>query len=107
MVMIAYLGHVSPFKDTFVNKMEIINELTALVATYPLLAFTGIFEGSYTKGSKMVGWVIVSLICLSIVFNILIALVQMVWKSVHRCKLYSIRRRNMIELRQKLARKAL
>ena len=72
MVVIAYLWHIKPFKSSLVNKTETFNELTVLFAAYPLLSFT---DWMSLHASQPFGWLLITCISLSILFNITLALV--------------------------------
>lgn len=68
MYFIVFMIKVKPYLSSFVNKMEVINDITVLLATYPLLLFTP-WIGELSRQIEM-GWFLVGIICTSIVFNI-------------------------------------
>ena len=68
MVVIAYIAGVRPHVSPSVNNQEIINEITVLIATYPLLFFTKWVWDMDTRLNA--GWFLVACILLNILFNI-------------------------------------
>ena len=72
MWVIAYLWRTKPFKENLVNYTETFNELTVLFAAYPLLSFT---DWMSLHSQQSYGWLLITSICLNILFNIILALV--------------------------------
>ena len=68
LVMICYIASVMPYVSSLTNLQELVNEILALLATYPLLVFT-----SYEWSQKYrigIAWVLLSCIAVLILFNI-------------------------------------
>ena len=67
-----YLGYVWPFESNFITKMEIFNEIAAIMLCYIMLCFTDWIPRASTR--YQTGWVFIGLICthLSIHLGILI-----------------------------------
>ena len=71
MFVIAYVASNNPFRNQAANFIELINEIFAFVAAYPLFTFT---TWTHLKETRTLnGWVIISCICANVVFNILVA----------------------------------
>ena len=80
----AYLGRAQPFQSRLANFIEIFNELTVFMAAYPLLTFTDWIDEAEDRDFN--GWLIVSCICLNVVFNMTITLATMIKKAYVRIK---------------------
>ena len=77
MVVIAYVAGVRPHARSFINDQEIINEVTVLIASYPLLCFTNWVWDMNTRLNA--GWFLVACILLIMLFNILILVFAILW----------------------------
>ena len=100
MIVLLYIASQRPYKSSFMNKLEILNELTIFVAVYPLLAFT---EWVWDLDTRMdIGWSLVGLIGLNIISNILVVLTIFIHTCYRGIRLRCVRKR-----RKKQALKAL
>ena len=71
--VIVYIASVRPYIVSYVNRQEIVNELTVLAASYPLLIMTPwVFD---IKARNTGGMCIVILIVGNILFNIGVVIV--------------------------------
>jgi hypothetical protein len=80
-LVIIYVGHVKPFEIPLLNTMEVVNEVTILIATYHLFLFTDYVEDPNTQYN--IGWSMIGVTAL----NILINMGVMVWSSFRQLKL--------------------
>lgn len=99
MVIISYLWRLSPYKSNLANFMETVNEVTVLVAAYPLLSFTDWMD---FNDKDSFGWYIVTCICLNVVLNITVVLFIFVRQLYLRCKFYFIRKRKVVEAKLRI-----
>ena len=90
MAVIYYLSYFKPFSEGFMNLQERVNEITVLLAAYPLFVFTDWVSDDDRKMEA--GWYLVSSILLNIFFNIAI-LVYFLCKDLIR----KAKRRYIIE----------
>ena len=91
MIVVLYIAGQRPYKSSFMNKLECLNELTIFVAVYPLLAFT---EWVWDLDTRMdIGWSLVGLIGLNIISNILVVLTIFIHTCSRGIRLRCIRRR--------------
>ena len=82
------------------NKQELVNELTVLLAAYPLLLFTTwIWE---SKPRNEAGWFIVACIIANVCFNMTIAIVFLVATLKSKIKFACIRRKKRKEMEKRL-----
>ena len=70
LLMIAYIARVRPYVSPLDNLQELINELLAMLAAYPLLVFTS-YEWSQ-KYRINIAWILLSFITVLVLFNIVI-----------------------------------
>ena len=68
--MIAYIAMVRPYVSPLDNLQELINEMLAMLAAYPLLVFTS-YEWSQRYRID-IAWILLSLIAVLILFNIVV-----------------------------------
>ena len=70
LISTSYTIVVKPYDDRAMNNQEAVNELTVLISTYLLYAFTNIIE----KMSDLVmfGWISIGITCANILFNLLV-----------------------------------
>ena len=81
LIVIAYMLHVKPFAEPSMNKQEIINETSVLVASYLLYLYT-----EYVSDAEMrynLGWVHVGILGINLLINLSI----MARVTVMSCKL--------------------
>ena len=84
MVVIAYVGGIRPHANSNVNRQEIINEITVLVASYPLLFFT---KWVWDMDMRLnAGWFLIACIILNCLFNMTILLFAMLWAYKKKLK---------------------
>ena len=100
-IVIAYLWNVRPYKSPLLNFIETINEVTVLVAAYPLLTFTNWID-LFERGSF--GWYLISCICFNVIFNAVFALSMMVRHIYLICKLKMIKKRRLAEIEKRVKR---
>ena len=94
MFVIGYIAGVHPYVDPWVNYQEIINEITVLMAAYPLLMFTTwIGDEELRLGG---GYFILAMICGNVLFNITILLIEVIRENVRKCKLWWLKRQNRL-----------
>lgn len=79
------------------NVIEILNELTVLVAAYPLLTFTDWVGKEEDRIDN--GWYLINCICLNVMFNISVSLIIFIHESCRKLKFYRIRRRKLDQIR--------
>jgi hypothetical protein len=72
LLMVAYLVSVKPFEEPMLNRIEIMNEVTVLVASIHLFAFSDFVEDPQRQ--YLMGWSLISFTCLNIGINFLIML---------------------------------
>ena len=72
LLMVAYLVFVKPFEQPMLNRVEIMNEVTVLVASIHLFAFSDFVEDSQRQ--YLMGWGLIVFTCLNIGINSLIML---------------------------------
>ena len=76
MYVVAYLLLTKPFKESNLNSIELVNEITVLVAAYPLLVFMGnwvwdIYIRFYC------GWYLIGCIVFTLAFNSSILVIKL------------------------------
>ena len=59
--MVIYLGHVWPFVSHSITKLELFNEIIAILLCYFMLCFTDWIPRARTR--YMTGWIFISVIC--------------------------------------------
>ena len=59
-------GH-SPLGTPLLNRQEVINEISIMLAIYPLFSFTDLVTDQKMKDTQ--GFIIVSIICFSVLLN--------------------------------------
>lgn len=97
MFIVYYITNFQPFYSPAMNRIEALNELTVLVASYPLLTFT---EWVWVlEERKRYGWYLINCIGLSVLFNILVTLAMWIHKICRSLKFYCLRRRKLAEAR--------
>ena len=100
--MLVYLGRVAPFKDDYVNKQEMANEFSILLATYPLLTFTEWVPDM--ESQMLMGWVLIAIICLNVIFNMILLLWIFVCQTYWSCRRRYVlltRKRDALEMAKK------
>ena len=65
-----YILTYRPFEESTRNRMEAYNELTVLIAAYPLLVFTAWVSSKDCQFN--VAWLLVAIICINIIVNIVV-----------------------------------
>lgn len=89
-VVIYYLSVARPQRSTFVRNQEIVNELMVMIATYPLYCFT---DYVYDLDRRLEsGWCLVGCILLNILFNMVLILIQAVFQTYKKIKLWKLRK---------------
>ena len=68
MIVIGYIARVHPYERSIFNKMELFNEITVLIASYPLLVFTPWVWDQ--KPRLDVGWFLVACILINCIVNV-------------------------------------
>ena len=89
MYVIGYVARDQPFLSPSMNKQELVNEMTVLIAAYPLLVFTNWVPNEERKLDA--GWFVVACICLNVMFNISVLIVEICKSAILRIKLYVLR----------------
>lgn len=101
--VIAYLLYYQPYLEKKFNRQEAINEITVLLAAYPLLVFT---EWVFDVDSRnKAGWSIVFLILINILFNLTIVIVSFIVSSIKKTKYALIRLKKRREMTKRLKEK--
>ena len=77
MVVIAYVSGIRPHARATINNQEIINEITVLIASYPLLIFTNWVWDMDTRVNA--GWFLIACIMLNVILNISILLFAVIY----------------------------
>ena len=77
MVVIAYVAGIRPHARAAINYQEIINEITVLIASYPLLIFTNWVWDMDTRVNA--GWFLIACIMLNVILNISILLFAVIY----------------------------
>jgi len=70
--MVAYLVSVKPFEQPILNRIEIMNEVTVLVASIHLFVFSDFVEDPQRQ--YLMGWSLIGVTCLNIGINFLFML---------------------------------
>jgi hypothetical protein len=78
--MIIYLTYVKPFEVPLLNKLEIFNEYSILLATYHLFSFTAFVPDPETQ--YLMGWSIIFVT----IFNMAVNVFIMLFKSIMSLK---------------------
>lgn len=82
--MIYYLTYYRPYEEKFLNFQEQVNEITVLIAAYPLFVFT---EWVSEEDRRLdAGWYLIGCILLNIMFNITVLMYFMVKDTYRKCK---------------------
>ena len=98
--VIYYLSAFKPFTDGFMNLQERVNEITVLLAAYPLFVFTDWVPDDDRKMEA--GWYLVSCILLNILFNIAVLVYFLCKDLIRKLKRKWIINNKKIELERKL-----
>lgn len=72
--VITFIAEERPLVDRFVNNQEIFNELSVLLAIYPLFVFTPWVDDPEMRVGA--GWALVGCLMLNILFNIVVVIYQ-------------------------------
>lgn len=72
--VVYYLISFAPYYEPKQNRLETFNELTVLLASYPLLMFTGVV-GDQDREDE-IGWALICCILLNILANMIVAFVS-------------------------------
>jgi hypothetical protein len=67
LLMLLFFADVKPMNQPFLNRMELFNEMTLLVCSYFLFAFTDFVPDANTR--FMIGWAFIGLAALNILVN--------------------------------------
>ena len=77
MVVIAYVSGIRPHARASINNQEIINEITVLIASYPLLIFT---SWVWDMDSRVnAGWFLIACILLNVLLNMSILIFAVIY----------------------------
>ena len=68
--MVAYIAKVRPYVSSLDNMQELVNEMLAMLAAYPLLVFKS-YEWSQEYRIN-IAWILISLITVLILFNLVV-----------------------------------
>ena len=89
--MIAYIAKVKPYAQPLNNFQEFFNEILALIAAYPLLAFTSL---EYSLKERIdIAWILLSCLAVLILFNIVVYFYAMVKWIQQKCRIYHSRKK--------------
>ena len=93
MIMISYNVKVRPFISKPLNMQEQLNEMTVLIAAYPLFCFTNFLWD--TERRLEAGWFLVACIATNVLFNITFLLVMLCATNLKRFRRWWIRRQKI------------
>ncbi|TNV87652.1 hypothetical protein FGO68_gene11871 [Halteria grandinella] len=88
LLMISYLVHAQPFEEPQLNYLEIFNEITFLMLTYPVLLFTGYMDAD-AEFQYNIGWSMILTIILNVVVNFIVILWEALkgaWTGIKKCR---------------------
>ena len=89
--MIAYIAKVKPYAQPLNNFQEFFNEILALIAAYPLLAFTSL---EYSLKERIdIAWILLSCIAVLVLFNIVIYVYAIVKWIQQKCRICHARKK--------------
>ena len=89
--MMSYISWVRPFLSNRQNKMEIINEVTVLLASYHLFCFTEWIFDQLRRWE--IGWSLVLLIGFNVTINITLLIYVAMKKAIQKVKTKLAKRR--------------
>ena len=95
-----YIIYVKPYTEPALNRQEIINELTILIAAYTLFVYALIVDEKQLEFSYHIGWSHIGILGI----NWLINMSFMISDSIHSFKLRLKLRRNKKKAKDKIAR---
>jgi len=84
--MIIYVTYFKPFELPLLNKMEVFNEFSILVATYHLITFTWFVpepETQYTMGWSIIGITVLNIaVNMFVMFYTSIRMLRLVYRRI-------------------------
>ena len=96
---LCYIAYFKPFKLSRSNLQEILNEVTALLATYILFVYTNWVSDLETR--YQVGWVSIAMLVANVAINLSFMVVITASQTYTKLKMHWLRYRAKLKLEKK------
>ena len=103
MYVIGFVAGDRPFRLPSMNNQELLNEMTVLIAAYPLLIFTNWVPDEERKLDA--GWFVVACIGLNVLINMSVLIAEVCKAAFNKIKLYMLRYQYRKDLAKRIEKK--